>query len=317
MKTDKPKANTTWHGSAPTVLAEQLKAEQRIYPWELCPSGWWGAAMSNGGYCWFCKIEPTVSRDNEIINAGDLVQVIDVRFEGVIDYKNAPMQIPEREKELNRLAENHETLDVPELQASKLRDAILPYQIRERRGIRMEAGLMSDEYDISQHSAEEVAETPAEPEAWDGEGLPPVGVECESTVMVFNQDNEFKHHIDEWHKLTVIGEWRGKLILLFDATDELPITEPVFTTGHEKFRPIESPEQKAEREREELTSGIYELFLSECQATDEVINHKFLAKVMADWLVKREASDEQYRQSPKKDRSKKRATRAAGYNNES
>ena len=131
----------------------------------------------------------------------------------------------------------------------------------------------NDEYDISQHSAEEViaashkdamkaqrelndryshiintasiASTakdepaPAEPEAWDGEGLPPVGVECEYRFSV-------RDHIANYRTVMICAHSPCGGFASFFSEGAKGWSDAT------NFRPIESPEQKAEREREEI-----------------------------------------------------------------
>ena len=111
---------------------------------------------------------------------------------------------------------------------------------QERRRIRMEAGLISDdEYDISQHSAEEVAELPEEPEAWESpnEIMPQVDFE----VICCCDDDVFMALYREVDGNGWFEDSAGNQIDVHYWQDK---PEPKYTP--------ESPEQKAERERIEM-----------------------------------------------------------------
>lgn len=78
---------------------------------------------------------------------------------------------------------------------------------------------------------------------WDGKGLPPVGVECEvyGALGVYS----------EWHKCEVFAIKHGLVFISDgDSWTQRPISEF-------KFRPVETPEQKAERERLEAAYDLY------------------------------------------------------------
>jgi hypothetical protein len=84
---------------------------------------------------------------------------------------------------------------------------------------------------------------------WDGEGLPPVGAECEF------QYPEGRWNAGYYHGKTKSGKLNLYIIEYKDG-------EVVTLGGLTKFRPIETPEQKEERERLEAGKELYELYMS-------------------------------------------------------
>lgn len=79
------------------------------------------------------------------------------------------------------------------------------------------------------------------PPEWNGDGLPYAGVECE--FKKYYQDKS------EFVKCFIVGETKDKewLVVHDYADDQLHFANK--RTSSFEFRPIESPEQKAERER--------------------------------------------------------------------
>lgn len=69
--------------------------------------------------------------------------------------------------------------------------------------------------------------------AWSGEGLPPVGVEC-----------EYQDSFDDWHKVEITGH--SKLGVCFVADG---CSGENYVKKESKFRPIRTPEQIAADER--------------------------------------------------------------------
>jgi hypothetical protein len=86
-----------------------------------------------------------------------------------------------------------------------------------------------------------VALTTAQQLEWNGEGYPPVGVECE---VSFSDDNV-------WDKCLVT--YFGTSLCVIDFGD----CERSFGISSVKFRPIETPGQKKEREELEAAYDLY------------------------------------------------------------
>lgn len=83
-------------------------------------------------------------------------------------------------------------------------------------------------------------------QGWE-DGLPPVGVECEYLD---------KNHSEKWIKVKI--KYRSEWGVVFESVDIAPGTE-LFKNSYEepKFRPIETPEQKAAREQKEWVDSVY------------------------------------------------------------
>lgn len=76
-------------------------------------------------------------------------------------------------------------------------------------------------------------------EVWDGEGLPPVGVECEMSYAG-----------DEWHKCVIIAKGEEQIIYQAQGSREF--------SGHRdnyRFRPIRS---EADKKKEEAIKAIFD-----------------------------------------------------------
>lgn len=90
--------------------------------------------------------------------------------------------------------------------------------------------------------------------AWDGEGLPPVGVECEL--------NSEEYADFDWVKVRIVFEHNGELIAIVNMPDE-PIHDRMskHSAGYDaaKFRPIRSPEDVA---REKITLNMLQYMYS-------------------------------------------------------
>jgi len=88
---------------------------------------------------------------------------------------------------------------------------------------------------------------------WDGEGLPPVGVECEL------KSEEYADF--DWVKVRIVFEHNGELIAIVNMPDE-PIHDRMskHSAGYDaaKFRPIRSPEDVARDEAIDDMAGIIE-----------------------------------------------------------
>lgn len=87
----------------------------------------------------------------------------------------------------------------------------------------------------------------AQQTAWNGEGLPPVGCECEVTAEDF----------EGWHLLKVLAVHNGELAGVITTENSL-LTDRLekFSAGYNaaKFRPIRT---EAERKREEAIAAIW------------------------------------------------------------
>lgn len=84
---------------------------------------------------------------------------------------------------------------------------------------------------------------------WDGKGLPPVGCVCE-----YYDDK----HSDKWIK--VIVNYSSEWGVVVESIDVAKGTELFFNFfENKKFRKLETPEQKAERERLEAAYDLYRI----------------------------------------------------------
>lgn len=103
----------------------------------------------------------------------------------------------------------------------------------------------------------ELVERPSSP-AWNGEGLPPVGVVCEA---IYNS------HGAEYHKAKILAHDDGTIVfrwidgdscgLIAEYKDECPEVR-----GYAWFRPIRTPEQIAAEERETAVDALcYEIIM--------------------------------------------------------
>jgi hypothetical protein len=118
---------------------------------------------------------------------------------------------------------------------------------------------------------------------WDGEGLPPVGVECE--ILDINGNDVIGsgtiYHVDA-NKFFVLSESlknypEESTINMFDGTINLYVMW--VNNGDKRFRKPETPEQKAERERLEAAYDLYLTRLSVGEnylpyTYDEFLNEK-------------------------------------------
>lgn len=115
---------------------EKLMSKSEI-PWYLCPLDWWGAAIDPDGEAFFYQNQPTVlePHKNDWTFEGGFLLIEDGY--STEDWQNSAMPIPEREAELNRLAETkwqHRDMDTEY--------RFFWNQIKERRKQRIEAGLI-------------------------------------------------------------------------------------------------------------------------------------------------------------------------------
>ena len=180
------------------------------------------------------------------------------------------------------------------------------------------ANVADDEYDISQHSAEEViaashkdtmkaqrelngryshiintasiASTakddpaPAEPEAGDGKGFPPVGEVC---ICFTTEDN---HVPEEQCEIVRYGDEARNVCVQWKSPNKSGLEILFLERGYWKFRPIKSQEQKAERERDYIAGEIDKL------STDVHGDSRLSALVcldIAEWIIKREAASDE------------------------
>lgn len=91
---------------------------------------------------------------------------------------------------------------------------------------------------------------------WNGEGLPPAGVECEL---------KYKHAKNaNWRKCKVFAysSEHGSAAAVWHLDGEIWHHHSINTSEYE-FRKLETPEQKAERERSEAA---YDLYCARCDA---------------------------------------------------
>ncbi|AUR89480.1 hypothetical protein NVP1123O_51 [Vibrio phage 1.123.O._10N.286.48.F3] len=89
----------------------------------------------------------------------------------------------------------------------------------------------------------------AKPQPWNGEGFPPVGVEC-----VFTPDNTMWgfNFVEDFTGKVLHYEGEQFVFMIHHQTYKLEDSNIVISrTDKGEFRPIETPEQKAEREIEE------------------------------------------------------------------
>lgn len=109
-------------------------------------------------------------------------------------------------------------------------------------GVRSKRRAVSNSYDcslaadmtIKNHSWKLIEERPKKQEAWDGEGLPPVGTVCDM-------------HIDDFGWIT------GTVVVHIDLDEPTAVAhngEEVFHGNASDFRPIKTAEQLEEEERE-------------------------------------------------------------------
>ena len=99
--------------------------------------------------------------------------------------------------------------------------------------------------DRDDYESGELTPKPTEP-AWNGEGLPPVGTECE--VRLPNKTG--------WRKVTIKLYDEGLCVF----RDEYSISVEMF--HHMEFRPIRTPEQIAAEDREKAVDALcYEIIM--------------------------------------------------------
>jgi len=92
---------------------------------------------------------------------------------------------------------------------------------------------------------------PEQPEEWDGEGLPPVGVEIECRAA----DWESSWASYEWAKIviTAIGE-----VMFLSKDSPTSTNEATSFLANWEFRPIKSEAQQAEEAREDMLKSVRE-----------------------------------------------------------
>lgn len=82
---------------------------------------------------------------------------------------------------------------------------------------------------------------------WGSEGLPPIGTVCEYTTSLAS---------NEWHKCEVVAHYNESVVAL-DTSNLLPVfMHPMM------FRPIKTPEQIAEEEREKTIEDMFEIVMT-------------------------------------------------------
>jgi hypothetical protein len=104
-----------------------------------------------------------------------------------------------------------------------------------------------------------------EKQQWSGEGYPPIGIECEIAT------NEY----DDWSKCFVKFVGDDICVVSFNGCEESRILRLV------KFRPLETPEQK--KEREELEAA-YDLFLTFYQGINVSFEEFSASYDTEDWI---------------------------------
>ena len=99
---------------------------------------------------------------------------------------------------------------------------------------------------------------------WNGEGLPPVGVECEAVFIEHDHKGYGEFLILGYHSNYVWMEYIG----------ELSNKSKHYTTKVDlvKFRKPETPQQREDRERLEAA---YDLYLIRCHAVNQPITYEF------------------------------------------
>lgn len=116
--------------------------ESHSYPWHLCPLGWWGAATDRDGELFFYETEPDLLLKQGCWWHKPHTKHKKTRlFLDDVDWKNSAMPIPERETELNRLADGALAVSKSYVEEIK-KNPIFPSEIEERRKQRIEARLI-------------------------------------------------------------------------------------------------------------------------------------------------------------------------------
>lgn len=112
----------------------------------------------------------------------------------------------------------------------------------------------------------------SEPVEWDGEGLPPVGTKCEARWLEMPDGGT-----PEWVKGRFKGGYDSKI--WFGTESFVEIVLPAHSI---EFRPLQTPEQKAEIERQTVTSE-YQSSTKRIERFHMVEDHQKLG-AFYDWL---------------------------------
>lgn len=84
---------------------------------------------------------------------------------------------------------------------------------------------------------------------WNGEGLPPVGVECE--IKYFHQDDH------KWEKCYIVGETKDNKYLVINVYHDDSLHFAFKEKGSLEFRPLKTQQEK---EREAFVDSVASLF---------------------------------------------------------